>query len=239
MKKLIALALVMVMVLACISLVACNGGGGGGATTTPPAGGTTTPAGGETTTPPPDETTTPPEETLEDILGYGASITAVYYEMEVTGPGMPPMTTCIWMEGDRMRTEATGMTDYGEQTVVIIADFGAGTMYMLYPDLAMAMEIPFDPAMVESPIAESQYIPDYDYTILGTEVVDGRECMKVQYTSAEGTVTMWIWKAYGFPIKIEVATPQGTFTSEFRDIRFGDIDDSLFEVPPNYTIVSF
>jgi len=233
MKKLIALALVVVMVLGCISLVACNGGGGDGATTTPPAGGETTPAGGETT-PPPDETTTPPETTLEDILGYGAGITAVHYEMEVTVSGMPSVTTEVWIEQDKIRTEMTEATT-GE-TVVMIADFGAGTMYLLYPDLATAMEIPFDPGAVESPIAESQSIPDYDYTILGTEVVGGEECMKVQYSSPEGTVTMWIWVDNGFPIKTEVATPQGTFTSEFSNIEFGDIDDSMFEVPPNYTV---
>jgi hypothetical protein len=240
MKRLIALTLVVVMALACISLVACNGGGGA---TTPAATGETTPAGGATTTPPPatttpppQTTTPPPEDTLEDILGYGAGITAVYYEMVVTGQGMPPVTTCIWMEGDRMRTEATD--EYSGETVVMIADFGAGTMYLLYPDLAMAMEIPFDPAMVESSIADSQSIPDYDYEILGTDILDGKECMVVQYTSPEGTVKMWIWVDNGFPIRTEVTTPQGTFTSVFRDIQFGDIEDSMFEVPPNYTILS-
>ncbi|HEY54925.1 MAG TPA: hypothetical protein G4N91_01405 [Dehalococcoidia bacterium] len=68
MKKLISLTLVVVMVLGCISLVACNGGGEDGATTattTPPANGGTTPAEGEngvTTTPPEEEPPpTPPE----------------------------------------------------------------------------------------------------------------------------------------------------------------------------------
>jgi len=234
MKKLIALALVVVMVLGCISLVACNGGGGDGATTTPPAGGETTPAGGETT-PPPDETTTPPEETLEDILGYGAGITAVQYEMVITAPGVGTMTTYVWMEQDKMRTE---MTEGGE-TVVMIVDYGAGTAYLLYPDMAMAMEIPFDPGAVELPIAESQSIPDYDYQILRTETLNGKECMVVQYTSPEGTVQMWIWVDNGFPIRTEVTTPQGTFISEFRNIQFGDIEDEMFEVPPGYTIAEF
>jgi len=238
MKKLMSLALVVVMVLGCISLVACNGGGG--ATTTPPPGtttpppGTTTPPPG-TTTPPPDETTTPPEETLEDILGRGAAITAVQYEMVVTGTGVPQMTTYVWMEGDRIRTE---ITELGE-TLVMIVDYGAGTAYLLYPDMALAMEIPFDPGAVELPIAESQSIPDYDYQILRTETLNGKECMVVQYTSPEGTVQMWIWVDNGFPIRTEVTTPQGTFISEFRNIQFGDIDDSMFEVPPGYTIAEF
>ena len=36
MKKLISLALVVVVVLGCIGLAACNGGDGGGVTTPPP-----------------------------------------------------------------------------------------------------------------------------------------------------------------------------------------------------------
>ncbi|HEY54856.1 MAG TPA: DUF4412 domain-containing protein [Dehalococcoidia bacterium] len=232
MKKLIALALVVVMVLGCISLVACNGGDGGGVTV-PPAGGTTTPAGGETTTPPPDETTTPPEETLEDILGYGAGITAVQYEMVITAPGVPEMTTNVWIEQDKMRTEMTE----GEETVIMIADFGEQVLYMYMPDYGMAYEMAFT-APTESALEAAQSIPDYEYTILRTETLNGMECLVVEYASPEGTAQMWIWKDYGFPIKTVVTTPQGTITSEFRDIQFGDIEDEMFELPAGVTIIS-
>jgi outer membrane lipoprotein-sorting protein/predicted small secreted protein len=237
MKRFITLALVVVMVLGSIGLAACNGGDGGGATT-PPAGGTTTPAGGETTTPPPDETTTPPpdtmtpEETLMDILGLGAAITGVQWDSVVTAGGETTTIRC-WIEGDRMRTE----TDVEGETVATIIDYSAGTMYLLYPALATAFEVPFDPEAAESALAESQYITDYDYDILGTDYVDDMECLIVQYTAGGATVKMWLWVDTGFPVRVETTTSSGTVIAVCQNILFGDIDDSLFEVPAGYTII--
>lgn len=174
------------------------------------------------------------EDTLIDILGLGAGITSVQYDSVVTAPGADEVTIHVWLEGDRMRTDSE-IT--GGETVVTLIDVGAGTMYLYYPAMNMAMEVPFDPEAAESPLAESQSIPDYDYEIIGIETMSGMECLRVEYTSGQATVKMWIWTEYGFPIRTEVTISGSTTIAECQNIEFKDIEDSMFELPAGVTIV--
>ncbi len=224
MKKVISLLLVVVMVLGCISLVACGGGGGGA--TTPPGGGTT-PPGEEETTPPSGE-----EESLGDILGLGEGIEAVEYDMVMTAPGTPTMTTQVWWEQNKMRTE---MTQQG-QTIIMLIDYDARTMYTYMPEQNMAYKMTFDPT-TESAMEEAQSITDYDYHEIGTETLDGKVCLVVEYTYEQVTVKAWIWKEYGFPIREEMTTAEGTSTIEYKNIEFGDIADDMFELPAGVEII--
>lgn len=95
MKKIISLLLVVVMVLGCLSLVACGDGEGDG--TLPPSGEEEEEENG---TPPPSN-----GESLEDILGLGAGIDSVKYDMLITVPGMQPLTTKMWVKQDKIRAE--------------------------------------------------------------------------------------------------------------------------------------
>jgi outer membrane lipoprotein-sorting protein len=227
MKKVISLLLVVVMVLGCVSLVACGGGGGGGATT--PPGGGTTPPGEEETTPPSGE-----EESLGDILGLGEGIEAVEYDMVMTAPGTPAMTTHVWWEQNKMRTE---MTQQG-QTIIMLIDYDARTMYTYMPAQNMAYKMTFDPT-TESAMEEAQSITDYDYDVIGTETLDGKVCLVVEYTYEQVTVKAWIWKEYGFPIREEMTTTEGKTTIEYKNIEFGDIADDMFELPAGVQIIEY
>jgi hypothetical protein len=195
-------------------------------TTTTPT--TTTP----TTTTQPPTTTTDSGETLGDILGRSAGINAVSYDMVMSGTGMPATTTHIWIEGNKMRME---ITIEGQLTVTLY-DGDAYTMYLYYPDQNMAMKVTYEPE--ESAIDEAQAVPDYNPTIIGHETYDGKMCLVVEYTVEGTTVTMWVWEEHGFPVKVVTVTSEGTFTAEYTNIVFGDIDDSLFELPEGVTVMT-
>ena len=222
MRKIISLVLVVFMVLGCISFVACGDGDGDG----------TLPPSGEEEE---EENGTPSNgESLEDILGLGAGIESVKYDMIMNAPGMPEVTMEMWIKENKMRAE---MTELGE-TIVMLMDYDEGVAYMYMPDENMAMVIPLT-EMPESAIEEAQSIPDYDYTVIRTETLDGKECLVVEYTVEQETAKMWIWKEHGFPIRIEVTTAEGTAIIEFKNIDFGDIDDSMFELPAGVDIMEF
>ncbi len=135
-----------------------------------------------------------------------------------------------------MRTETT--EPVSGETVIMIADFGEQVLYMYMPSLGVAYQMAFEqPA--ESALEMAQSIPDYEYEIIRTEILDDKECLVVEYTTEQGTARMWIWKDYGFPIRAEMTTSEGTIIAEYTNIEFGDIDDSMFELPPGVTIVEF
>ena len=220
--------LVVAMVLGCISLIACGGGGGEGEGAPPSNGGTTPPGEEEEEEPPPSG------ETLSEILGRGTGITSVKYDMLINAPGMPTVTTHCWVKGNKIRIE---MTEQGE-TIIMLIDYDAGTLYMYMPEENMAMEMPFGQATT-SALDDTQAIAGYDYTVIGTETRDGKVCMVVEYSYGGTSAKAWIWKEYGFPIRIEVTTAEGMTITEFKNIDFADIPDSMFELPAGVQIMEF
>lgn len=196
--------------------------------TEPPSTTTTTTTMPPTTTPP---ITTTTGETLGEILGRSAGITSVKYDMLVTSPGVETITTKVWIKNNKMRME---MTAEG-QLIITLLDMDAQTMYLYYPDQNMAMKVTYEPT--ESAMEEAQSITDYNPTIIGTETMDGKVCLVVEYNIEGQAVKMWIWKDKGFPIRVEMATTEGTIVVEYKNIEFVDIPDSTFQLPEGVEII--
>jgi len=212
-KKILSLVLVVAMVLGCIGIIACGGGGE-------------------------EEEGAPPSgEDLSEILGLGTSITSMKYDMVITAPGTPTtVTQHCWVKGNKMRIE---MTEEGQTTILLI-DCDTRTGYAYMPEQNMAYEAAFNPT-IQSAVEEAQAIIDYDYNVIGTQTVDGKVCLVVEYTepTMQVTVKLWIWKEHGFTIRTEMTTAEGKFITEFKNIDFADIDDSMFELPAGVQIVQF
>jgi len=194
--------------------------------------------GGDNTTP---KTTTPPTtsaasgDSLTDILGLGEGIDTFKFDMVMTATGSETITITIWQKHQKMRED---MTMEG-QTVSILFNPDENVMYMYYPTLNYAMEMPLDESMIpEDPVDNTSDILDYDPNVVGTETIDGKVCAVVAYEMpGEGSVKMWIWKDKGFPLKMEMTANGQTTTIEYKNISFSDIPDSAFELPDGVTIV--
>jgi len=244
MRKIISLLLVLVVVLGCVGLAACGDGDdgavvddGGGAVVDNGGGEPTNGNGGDE---PADGNGNGDgnggEESLEDILGRGADLVSVKYEAVITAPGTPKQIMQIWFKQDKIRTE---VTEQG-QDLIMIANFDTQVAYLYYPAMNMAYQMDFEQAAA-LPLADAQSIPDYEYQIIGTEILDDKECLVVEYTvpAEQTTVKMWIWKEYGFPIRAEMTTSAGTTIAEYRNLDFSDIPDNMFELPPGVEIMEF
>ncbi len=153
------------------------------------------------------------------------------YDMLMTSPGVETITTKIWMKNNKMRTETT----VEGETAVMLIDIDTQTIYMYFPAQNMAMKMTYE--QPESAIEEAQSIPDYNPTIIGTETMDGKVCLVVEYTIEGQTTKMWIWKDKGFPIRVEMTTAEGKIIMEYKNIDFTDIPDSMFELPEGVDII--
>ena len=248
--KRLGFILLMMVVLASLIATGCGKGeeqGGATPTPTPTSTASVTPTNTPTATPTatPTHTTTPTPtpsststsgETLSDIYGVGKSIRDVKFDQVMTAPGQPQMTIKVWWKdwpSNTMKYRSEMTTD--GQTVVDLIDYPAQTMYMYYPDQNLAYKWNFSQA-AKNPTEDSDQIkPAY----LGTETVDGKLCDKWQYTTSDGTTTLWVWKAESFPVKMETTTSGGTTTIEYQNIVFGTLSDSLFELPPGVVPTEF
>jgi len=121
------------------------------------------------------------------------------------------------------------------QALVYLIDSDAKTMYAYIPAQNMAMKMDFSRAPEAA--TESLDLEAYNPVAIGTETLDGKVCLVVEYTVQEVKAKSWIWKEKGFPIRMETASPQGTMVMEFKNIEFVDIPDSMFELPAGVQIL--
>ena len=121
-------------------------------------------------------------------------------------------------------------------TTVSIIDQDAKTMYTYMPAQNMAMKTSYDQAQ-ESATQEAGSITDFNPKTVGTESIDGKTCLVVEYTDEQSTTKMWIWRDRGLPVKMEMTTTEGKTTIEYKNYDFSDIPDSMFELPSGVQII--
>ncbi|MBW6470286.1 MAG: hypothetical protein K0A90_03590 [Methanosarcinaceae archaeon] len=158
---------------------------------------------------------------FSDILNQANTISSVKYDIIITMPGLPTLTTNTWIKDDMIRTE---MTVEGMKVINIVGR--GGVMYTYMPDQNMAMKIDAGDAPVPA-VDKLESMQGYDPKVIGTETLDGKKCQVIEIPEGK----MWIWDEYGFPIRIEMTLPEGKVTTEYRNIEFVDIPDSMFELP--------
>jgi outer membrane lipoprotein-sorting protein len=176
----------------------------------------------------PTPTATPPPGELSDILGWTSAIESLKFDMAITGPGYPDaIASKVWQKTNKMKTETTmqGMT------IVTYIDYDAQRLCAYIPVTGMVMATDFSMAQAD-PLDQAETILDYQPTIIGSETIDGKDCLVFEWTAEGVTTKWWLAKDDGFPRRVETTTAQGTTTIEYSNVEFTDIPDSEFEFPP-------
>ncbi len=223
--------LIAILVITVLSLAGCGGGEPTSPSTTSP--GITTTPNTVTTNPPTSQT--PSGGSLSEILGRAKNVNTMKYDMVVTmpGAGTQPVTTTTWVKKNKARSE---MSAQGITSVVSLFDVDAKVMYMYMPDQNMAMKQSLNPAMSPLP-QDAGSIETYAPKIVGTETIDGKACIVIEYTPDQAVTKMWIWKDRGLPVKAEIPSAEGKTIVEYKNYDFSDIPDSMFDLPPGVQII--
>lgn len=222
--------------------------GTGCATEAPPAPPPQEPAGeegpgAETIPPEAPEEEAPGEEppgeeapSLAGVLEKAQGISSYSCDIEVTMPQEEPFTAQTWWKGDKARWEG----NFEGQEVVMLMDRGAQEVLVYMPAEGMAFRMDYSSAeetVGETPQAQIEEMMEYQPEIIGTEVIDGKECLVATYSKAEEQVKIWVWVEYGLPIRTEITTAEGTTVMTLANIQIGGVPDSKFELPPGVEIM--
>jgi len=132
----------------------------------------------------------------------------------------------IFLSGEKSRIEMPG--------VVTISRMDKKAVWMLMPDQKMYMEQPFDPRSTMG--MRDKISGEVERKAEGSEMVDGRMAKKYFVTvvvdGKTESVYQWIDESVSIPVK--TAAFDGSWSSEFKDIKVGRQDASLFEIPEGY-----
>lgn len=137
----------------------------------------------------------------------------------------------VYIKGNKMRMEME--TPAGKS--INLMDIGTGLMQMLQPEQKMYFEMETPEAGVVKTDEALDKIADKKH--VGTEKVNGYKCDKyeiIYHDRSLGKMSQWFSKKLNYPIKIIYNGPQGEMVVEYKNIKQGKVDSSLFEIPPGY-----
>lgn len=155
-------------------------------------------------------------------VDFQADVIQTMQGMEVTGT--------FYLQGNNSRTE---MNIMGRNTCTI-SRLDKKIMWMVHPDEGFYIEMPLDPASPQSLRDEAAFAKVARKKKVGSETVNGFACDKFEITYNDpgvGVMTTWISKKLDFPVRTIFRGPMGEVHTEYKNIRTGAIDASLFELP--------
>lgn len=176
--------------------------------------------------------TTATSQTLSEVLARTAEIVSVRYDTQVTRPGTSSFTMRTWVENNKVKIRKP---EEGE-IVIILIDNDAQTVYRFVPSQNTATRMPY-PSPARTAIEDAESILNYNPEFTGTETIDGKSCLVIEYLVSGAPTKMWLWQDYGLPLRVETTVPAGIAIVETSNIDFAHIPDSTFELPAGVQII--
>ncbi|MBN1446205.1 MAG: DUF4412 domain-containing protein [Candidatus Omnitrophica bacterium] len=134
----------------------------------------------------------------------------------------------MFVSEEKMRMDAAGMT--------VITRMDKKVAWILITPQKMYMEQQVDTKMVVT----DKYPDEIERKLLGEETVDGRKADKYLITVKKngGTekIHQWICKSTGIPLK--TAAVDDSWSMEFKNLKEGGQNASLFEIPSGFSKMS-
>jgi hypothetical protein len=190
-------------------------------------------------------------ETLSvgEILAEAASVTTAKYEFKLTRQ-VSSTVFKVWVKGSKWRIEMppqdistpTTPGSWVNVTVGYFADTEAETCFSWDQNREVGeSSYPYACLDVLDYVSErgwAKFIAESNPEFIGTETVDGKPSLLVEFTYEPGSGQeaingkAWIWKEKPFILRLEMIFGENqTMVMEFKNIDFGDIPDSIFEEP--------
>src|SRR5260370_25693797 len=155
-----------------------------------------------------------------------------------------PVNVRVYIDGNKRRTEQAAN---GGTIVILRGDLGK--RYILNTAAKHYMEMPLDPRMLESTADWSKRL-GIVHEKVGTEDINGETCVKYRFSAdpsktqngkepqqlmprAQGSVTGFIWVGQSTHMLLKSENPVST--AEWKNVKLGAPDASLFELPADYT----
>ncbi len=179
------------------------------------------------------------EPDASDLMSLFQELEQVSYETVVSAPDLPQdMTMKTWVKGDKIRMEMEGEQGVYSGKVITIMDETENVLYIYNPQENSATKMDMSLSAEDEQLDPEEFMNDLDnYVYIGRDTIDGKRCQVYEAKEGDTTVKMWIWEQHGFPLRMEISDEYGTTVAEFRNISFGNIPDSMFEIPAGVEVV--
>jgi len=165
------------------------------------------------------------------LLAAGFAQGAEFSATMVTKAGGMEIPGKFYVKGEKVRNEI----QVAGQTAIHIMRADKKVRWSIMPQQKAYMEMPLTQEALQkmAPPTEEQKAK---MKKVGSETIDGYACDKYETTMSHQYKPMkvftWIATDLGMPIKM--VSEDGSFSMDYKDIKPGEVADSLFEVPDGY-----
>lgn len=181
--------------------------------------------------------------TAKALCDKAVTIPSVQYERLITySPKMLPSSTRVRRKGARERIDF----DLGQQSIIITPE-GIYQSHGVKEKWKLLNDSPGRLPSCDWMTGNAELMTVGSEKIIGTETVDGKECVILELTGKLGLGTFkakeWIWKQNGLEVQSEVVRAMDhagsvvTRTAN-RRFEFTDIPDDVFAVPKDNVMPS-
>jgi hypothetical protein len=146
----------------------------------------------------------------------------------VTLHGKEVIHSKIFVAKDKMRLESGA--------IITITRLDTKKVWMLMPTEKMYME---EGLRRDSIVPNSEPSSgELERKLLGSETVNGYVANKYRVTirGEGGKNSMLLWLAADSALPVKMAAEDGTWVQEYRNLKAGEPDDAVFEIPAGYKI---
>jgi outer membrane lipoprotein-sorting protein len=167
----------------------------------------------------------------------GSSIAAEFSADLLLKQGGQTTTGKVYVKGDKTRQE---IIQQGQKQITILRP-DKGVTWILMPAEKRYMEMSSEEGAAYDPQSDPNIKDKAEIKLLGKETVNGYVCDKYQYIYRDtslGTLTQWVSKQLNVPIKTEYKSASGYMLTEYKNIKEGNVQNSLFDVPGDYMLLS-
>ena len=172
---------------------------------------------------------------LTEILATAKNLPSYTLDMVTSYPGEEVVTARLWVKDGSRKLESTAE---GE-TMIYLLQAATQSSYIYFPGSKTGMQLDWGTAQTTAEEMLGEQLTDletYQPTIVGEEILDGKDCLVTQWTTEGMEGKSWIWKEYGLPIRTEMTVEGETSVTELKNIQIGSIADSEFELPDDIQI---
>ncbi len=149
----------------------------------------------------------------------------------ITKAGGQEIPGKVYVIGENMRNEIQA----GGHTIINIMRPDKKVVWMIMPQQKAYMEMPITQETQQKmmTLTEKQKAK---MKKVGTETIDGHTCDKYETTMDDQGKSMkvYAWMATDLGIPVKIVSEDGSFSMEYKDIKPGQVADSLFEPPQGY-----
>jgi len=167
------------------------------------------------------------------FLSAGLTQAAEFTAKVITRAGGKEVPGKVYVKGQKARHE---LKIAGQANIQILRP-DKNLIWVVMPQQKAYMEMPLTQESQEKMFFNLTEKQKAKMKKVGTETVNNYACDKYETTmSHQGkSAKFYVWIATELNVPIKMAAQDGSFSTECKDIKPGDVSDSLFDPPQGYS----